>query len=51
MSIGVLARILAQKEIVEDVCSIILKGYYKKSALQLCEKRIQEEKVAFDKKQ
>ena len=39
LTIGILARLLAESHIVEDMNSILLKEYYKKTALKLVDKR------------
>ena len=36
LSIGIIARMFAQSQIVEDVCDIYLKEYYKKTAIKFC---------------
>jgi len=39
LTIGILARLLAESHIVEDMNCILLKEYYKKTALKLVDKR------------
>jgi len=39
LTIGILAKLLAESHIVEDMNSILLKEYYKKTALKLVGKR------------
>jgi len=43
LTIGILAKLLAESHIVEDINSILLKEYYKKTALKLVSKREKKE--------
>jgi len=43
LTVGILAKLLAESHIVEDMNSILLKEYYKKTALKLVGKREKKE--------
>jgi len=43
LTVGILAKLLAESHIVEDMNSILLKEYFKKTALKLVDKREKKE--------
>lgn len=48
LTVGILARMLAESHIVEDMNNILLKEYYKKTAMQLMNRHKQRKTIAIE---